>query len=68
MNTNQIELAIDMAAITILNEMYPNSIDVEKLKVILQGIGYLLAPNGEQPSAEELVDHLYNKYCKTEAA
>lgn len=56
---NQIELAIDLAAVTMIAEVYSNDIDLIKVAGIVSKI---ISSVKEQPSAEMLMDYLQKKY------
>lgn len=55
-----IEIAIDLAAVTMLTEMYPNEIDMSKVMSVAKVIANSCT---EQPSAEMLLEALHQKYC-----
>lgn len=57
---NQIELAIDLAAVTMLVEMYPASTNTKQVANLIQKIASKVE---EQPSAEMLIDFLVKKYA-----
>lgn len=56
---NQIERAIDLAAVTIIAEMYTDSINVVQIASLIQKI---VSGIEEQPSAEMLIEFISNKY------
>ena len=58
MNT-QIELAIDLGAITAIVEMYPDEIDAVKISALIHKI---VENVQKQPSAEMVIDFLMKKY------